>query len=36
LEKYDIGFEYYEKAYNLAENLSDDRKKILNLNDIAY
>jgi hypothetical protein len=36
LEKYDIGFEHYEKAYQIAEKLSDNRKKILNLNDIAY
>lgn len=36
LEKYDIGFEYYKKAYQIAWNLEDNRKKILNLNDVAY
>lgn len=35
LEKYDIGFGYYEEAYQIAEKLWDNNKKILNLNDIA-
>lgn len=35
LEKYDIGFDYYEKAYQIADDLSDNKKKLLNLNDIA-
>jgi len=35
LEKYDLGFQYYQKAYEIAEKNLNNREKLFNLNDIA-